>query len=273
MSDATPELTADAVRVERFISLERNVLAARGLFSRLFDAYLAHSQQWVGEPDGLVRVMMQQGLAAAALYLTCRPLDEESAWTFNFPEPPLNLFVSASAGGNRVVGRYFDEHVETAASGRLFVQTIRQTGQPHSSVIEVQGLDILMILEQFYAQSEQTRTRFLEGEGDEFVMLMALPGADDAWLRDLPREEGLAFAQWPDMQQIEERTVRFGCQCDPERIIDVVAGIFHDKPEELFDGDPGVEVRCPRCGQAYQVSRKTFDERCQRLDAESAEPS
>lgn len=268
MSESGPPGVAATVRIERFTSRERSVLAARGRFAPFFAAYQAHSRQWVGDPDGLVRVMMQQGLAAAALYLTSRPRDEETAWTYNFPEPPLNLFITASAASDRVVGRYFDEHVESTASNRLFVQTTRRTGGSHTSVIEVRGFDILLILEQYYAQSEQATTRFVEGQGDEFVMLMALPGIDDAWLRGLSREEVLAFARWPDMHGIEERAVRFTCICDAERIVDIIAGIFHDKRAELFAGDPDVEIRCPRCGRAYRVSQETFDENLRRRSAD-----
>ncbi|MBD3236762.1 MAG: hypothetical protein GF330_08670 [Candidatus Eisenbacteria bacterium] len=274
MPDVDPALTPGDVRIERFTAAERNVLAARGLFGPLFEAYLAHSAAWVGQPDGLVRVMMQQGLAAAALYLTCRPADEETAWTVNFAEPPLNLFLAASGRAGSVVGRYYDEHVETAESNRLFVQTTRRIGKPHTSVIEVRGLDVLLILEQYYAQSEQTTTRFLEGEGEEFVMLMALPGIDDAWLRQLPREEGLSFAQWSDVHRIEERIVRFGCLCDEERIVEVVTGIFREKREELFQGESEVEVRCPRCGRAYRLSREAFEGALRRRRAQDrgAEP-
>jgi hypothetical protein len=251
---------AREVRITRSLLRERNLLAARGVFTPLFDDYLAHTRRWVGEPDGLVWVMMRQGLAAAALYLTCRPTDEQTAWTFNFPEPPLNIFVSADAGRGEVAGRFFDADVRATDRNRLFVQTVRRAREPYLSVIEVRGFDLLAILERYYAQSEQATARFFEHDGDEFSMLMALPGVDEPWLRGLTREEGAALLRGPDARTLEERPVVFGCTCGATRILEIMAGMFGDRAEELFHGDPSVEVRCPRCGKAYRIARPAFDE-------------
>jgi len=245
-------------RIDRYTSRERNVLVARGTFTDLFAAYREHSQRWVGEPDGLVEVMMRQALAAAGLHLTCRPRDEQTAWTLNLPEPPLNLFFTADAGTGRVVGRFFERHVETTADSRLFVQIDRGRGEPHLSVITVSGFDVLGILEQYYAQSEQATARFFEQDDDEFAMVMALPGVDDEWLRALTRETAREFIAGPQTNHIEERTVAFGCSCNVERILEIVAGIFREKEAELFGDDAQVEVQCPRCGRAYDLTREGF---------------
>jgi hypothetical protein len=247
------------VEISRFLLREQNLLAARGVFTPLFEDYLAHTRRWVGEPDGLIRVMMRQGLAAAALYLTCRPNDEQTAWTYNFPEPPLNLFITADAHRGHVAGRFFDRDVRATEHSRLFVQTARSIGEPHLSAIEVRGFDLLAILERYYEQSEQATARFFEYDGDGFVMLMALPGIDEGRLRGLTREDAARLLDGPDARRIEVRPVGFACACDETRILEIMAGIFRDTPEELFRGDAQVEARCPRCGQAYQIGRAAFD--------------
>lgn len=247
------------VVVDRYLSRERNVLAARAAFGPLFADYLEHSRRWVGEPDGLVGVMMRQGLASAALYLTCRPRDEETAWTINFPEPPLNIFITASAAQGHVAGRYFDTNVKSTDHNRLFVQTASRSRKPHLSVIEVSGFDVLQILDQYYRQSEQATTRFIEGAADEYLMIMALPGIDEAWLQSLPREEARRFPEWPGMHLIEQRPVSFSCRCNSEQIVTIVEGIFRDRADELFGADISVEVQCPRCGQAYRITREEFE--------------
>ena len=247
---------AREIFIDRFSSREHNLLAARATFTPLFEDYLEHTRRWVGEPDGLVWTMMRQGLAAAALYLTCRPNDEQTAWTFNFPEPPLNLFITTDAGTGCVVGRFFDRHIQSTEHNRLFVQTARRIGEPHLSVIEVRGFDLLLMLERYYAQSEQATARFFEGEGDEFVMLMALPGIDEAWLRGLSREEGLQLVRDLAPRPIERRTVRFGCTCNDARIVEIMRGMFSDRLDELFAGEPKVEVQCPRCGRGYGIERR-----------------
>lgn len=251
-------MTRDVV-ISRFLSREHNLLAARGMFTPLFDDFLAHSRRWVGEPDGLVMTMMRQGLAAAALYLTCRPNDEQTAWTFNFPEPPLNIFVTADAGRGAVVGRYFDREIRATEHNRLFVQTVRRIGEPYLSAIEVHGFDLLLILEAYYTQSEQATARFFEYDRDEFVMLMALPGIDEPWLRGLSMGQARELLDAPGTRLIEKRPVSFGCTCSDARIIEIMRGMFRDRPDELFGGEAKVEVNCPRCGRAYDLERAAFD--------------
>ncbi len=58
---------------------------------------------------------------------------------------------------------------------------------------------------------------------------------------------------------IAEHEVSFRCGCDTDRIARVMAELFRDDPEDLFRGDPAVEVECPRCGTNHQVTRERFD--------------
>ena len=248
-----------AVQIDRYVARERRALLARGRCAPLFADFLEHSRRWVGDPDGLVAEMMRQGLAAAALYLTCRPRDEETAWTINLPEPPLNLFFVADASRGRVVGRYFDRHVRAQASSRLFVQSVRGFAEPHQSVIEVRGFDVLSMLESYHAQSEQSSARFLAYEDDEYLMVMALPGIDEAWLRGLSRGEARALLEDASTTLIEVRPVTFGCACDERRIMGLATSLFAGQEEELFGDDERAEILCPRCGHAYEIHRRAFD--------------
>jgi hypothetical protein len=37
---------------------------------------------------------------------------------------------------------------------------------------------------------------------------------------------------------------------------DVIASLFHGKTDQLFQGEDGVEVFCPRCGRRWWITRK-----------------
>ena len=139
------------------------------------------------------------------------------------------------------------------------MQTVRGFDTPHESVIEVRGLDVLDILESYYRQSEQTSARFFEYDDNEFLMLMALPEVDEAWLQDLTREQAHALLEEEATHEAEQRMVRFGCACDEERILSVATQVFARRPEELFGGGESAEILCPRCGQAYEIRRDAFD--------------
>ncbi len=256
--------------VERFMLRDRELLLARADFAPLFQDHLEHARRWVGEPTGLSLKLMQQGLAAAGLYITFRALDENTAWTLNLSEPPLNIFITADCRTGRVVGRHFEENVATVDHSRLFVQSVRNIGKPQLSGIEVTGFDMLAIFEQYYDQSEQQPARFFQCEASTYLMLAALPDIDAAWLEGLSLVDARALLEAPGLQRIEERTVFFGCPCDQARVHEVVRSVFKGKEDELFAGDEQVEVRCPRCGEAYQITREQFA--ADREAGESADP-
>jgi len=140
---------------------------------------------------------------------------------------------------------------------------VRRTGEPQLSIIAVKGFDILDIFEQYYDQSEQLPVRFFELGGDRYLMVMALPDADQSWLREVSRDEALRVIEEPTTRRIEQRAIRFACSCTLERIVGVMAQMFGQRIEELFGEDSQVEVHCPQCGRSYELTR-------QRLAAEAA---
>lgn len=261
-------MTESQANVRRYISKDRNVLLARADFGSIYADYLKHTARWVGEPDGLVYTMMRQGLAAAGLYLTCRPLDENTAWTINFPEPPLNIFVTCDASTNRVVGRHFSENIKAEADTRLIVQAVRRRGEPSVSILSVKGFDVLDIFEQYYAQSEQLSVRFFELGETDFFMVMALPDVDEEWVRAASRDDSVAVLEEPGTALIEERSISFACSCDRRRVVHLIGRIFKGKLDELFGEDGKAEVQCPRCGEAYEIEREDLADQDKPPDAE-----
>ncbi len=246
------------VRIERHLLRSRELLLARGSFGPLFADYFDHTRRWVGEPTGLVLQLMQQGLAAAGLYLTFRALDEHTAWTVNFAEPPLNIFITTDSRAGTVTGRYFEQHVATVDHNRIFVQSVRNVGKPQLSSVEVKGFDMLSIFEQYFARSEQWPARFFAGERDTYTMLSALPGVNLSWIHGVTAADLPALYRAADLRTLEERIVTFACRCDERRIHGVVRTLFEGRAEELFRGEERVEVRCPRCGHAYWMTRADF---------------
>lgn len=169
---------------------------------------------------------MQHGLAAAGLYLTFRALDENTAWTVNFSEPPLNIFITTDSRAGTVTGRYFGEHVATVDHNRIFVQSVRNIGQPQLSSVEVKSFDMLSIFEQYFARSEQWPARFFAGQSDTYTMLSALPGVDMDWISGVTAADLPAFFAASELRTLEERVVTFACRCDERRVHKVVRALF-----------------------------------------------
>lgn len=242
------------VLVRRSLDDAHDLLVARGDFSSLFAGYLDHVVRWETQPDGLEMTMMRQGLAAGTLHLSCRPKEEMVGWTINLLRPPLNLFLTGYSKERTITGRVITEHVRTAETSRMFVETRGPTGGMTQSTVELEGFDVLEFFEQYYSRSEQKPARFFEAGADEFVMLLGLPGVDVDALARMPREEGLRLADEAP-RLLDEMSFRFQCGCNYATMRGVISGLFRENPEELFQGEDGVEVFCPRCGRRWWITR------------------
>jgi hypothetical protein len=240
------------------IDRARDAVLAVGKVDGLFQSYREHVQRWEGKlPDDLSLTMMRQALAATALHLAAKAPDEFSAWTLNVKTPPLNVFVTGDNTARCITGRVYTRDVKTVEESRLYFESQRPKRKPYRSVIKVEGWDVLDIFEQFYERSEQLPSRLFELEDGRFLLAQGLPRVKREWLIGLRREELPGYLGQAH-EPVETRVYRFECGCDPQKILQVVRGMFAAKPEELFRGDPRVEVQCPRCGRTWTIDRDEF---------------
>lgn len=255
MSDLPDKGTAT---VRRFDVPHQNALLAVGRFQDLFTEFLAHARRWDAPLDDLSYVMARQGLAGAALQLSFHYKGETIGWTLHASEPSLNLFFTGSSADGTVTGRVFTEGVKSFDSSRLYVETKRPGRSPFVSSLDVTGLDVLVMFEQYFRRSEQTPTRFLELSDEEIVMIRGLPDVDRDWIEALDRNEARSILAGSG-RPLDERIFRFHCGCTGERIAQALEMFWREKPEELFQGEPGVETLCPRCGARWWIDRDFFE--------------
>jgi hypothetical protein len=238
---------------------ERRVLSlAEGRFEPIFRAYDEHVRRWELPADGLTVALARDGLAAIALHLSTRPSDETIGVTINIQTPPLNLFLGGDAGERRVTTRAFTENVQTASSNRLFVESYRPEVGPTLSSMDVVGVDVFRMFEEFYTRSEQLAARFVALGDDRYGLVRALPDGGRERLEAMTREDAAALFEGPT-DLLEEKPIRFRCGCTPERIIRVLRGMFEGRGAELFHQEPAVEAFCPRCGARWWIERAKFD--------------
>ncbi|HKK71191.1 MAG TPA: Hsp33 family molecular chaperone HslO [Candidatus Krumholzibacteria bacterium] len=256
--------TGTTATVERHILRERDAMLGFGDFGALFEAYHAHARRLDLPLDPLGTVMMHQALAGAALQLSFRVVEESTAWTLNVHRPAANVFAAGGGPDSTLTGRYFVDDVETIGENRLYVQRSHPEREPTRSVLSVDGIDLFEIFQQYFHRSEQLAVRFVELSSSEMAAVFALPGADAAWIRGLDGVDVRALRE-SSREPIESRTFTFACTCDGERVARVLAGMFGEDPEALFQGDASVEARCPRCGALWSVDREAFDRALDRL--------
>jgi hypothetical protein len=244
--------------IRRSLDRQRVLALAEARFDPIFRAYDEHVRRWELAADGLALAMACDGLAATALHVATGAADETVGFTVNILQPPLNVFLAGDAGQGTITGRVFTEGVQTAAASRLFVESWRPATGPVQSSMDVSGLDLFRIFEDYYERSEQLPARFFSLGGDHYGLVRALPDGGRERVQEMSAAEAIALFQSP-LDPLDERSIRFHCGCTPEKILHVLRQMFGDRPGELFGTAAGVEAFCPRCGARWWIQRSVFE--------------
>jgi len=165
----------------------------------------------------------------------------------------VNLFVTGSSIYENITGNLFTENIKEPDRNILFSQTTVQNEGGRKSTIELEGNDPLQWIETYYNQSEQRPARAFRLDDENYALLAAQPDADLEWLASLTKEDVEKITENEQTKLLETRKFRFNCGCSVEKILPALAGYKNNK-EELFQGDPAIEVSCPRCGAKYVVT-------------------
>jgi len=259
MIDSAPINPSDAgLEVRTHFVRNRNVLLSRADLGDLYVDYYLHLADHRMKPAPAHDAIFRRALAAFVLHTATRPWNELTAWTINFQDPLVNVFLTGDNDTGAVTGRVFDENVKVLPEN-LFYADIVRGGQKRRSTVSFAGADPLAAVEAFYAQSEQRMLRAFALGGDEFAFAIEHPDCDLPWLRGLTPERLAELDREETVVLMERRIVRWHCGCNQPRMLQVLAPSFRADPEELFGGDEKLEIRCPRCGARHTVTREALE--------------
>jgi molecular chaperone Hsp33 len=260
MPETTPPNTADAGHEVRsdFVR-NRNALVARADFGGMFVDYYLHLSanqiRVAPEHDALFK----RALIAFTLHCASRPWNELTAWTINFQQPLVNIFLTGDNETGAVTGRVFDENVKEGPENLFFSDVVRGTQPKRRSAVTFAGSDPMTAVEKFYDQSEQRRGRYFQLAEEEFAMVTEHPDCDLAWLNALTAEQVKNLEKTETLALMERRIYRWHCGCNQQRMMEVLAPTMKQNPDELFGDDPKVEIRCPRCGARHMITREALE--------------
>lgn len=260
MAETTPPNPDDrGLEVRTSYVRNRNVLLAQADFGELFvDYYLhlgANQLKVAPELDG----MFKRALAAFALHCASRPKNEMIAWTINFQQPLVNMFLTGDNETGAVTGRIFTENVKEGPENLFYADVVRGRQPKRRSAVTFAGADPMVAAEKFYGQSEQRGARYFQPGEEEFHLFSEHPDGDTAWFRGLTLEQVRAVAQTETLVPMERRVCRWHCGCNQQRMLEVLAPAMKEDPDGLFGGDPKIEIRCPRCAGRHTVTREALE--------------
>ncbi len=255
----TPPPADAGLEVRTHFVRGRNVLLARVDCRDLFVDYYLHLGAQRMQPSAAADARFKRALAALVLHGASRPRNELTAWTINFQQPRLNLFLVADNETGAVAGRSFEEHVKELPENLFYADVVRG-GQPkRRSTVTFAGDDPLVAVEKFYAQSEQRLGRFFQLGEEEFALVTEHPDCDLAWLRGLTADQVARLDGAETLALLERRIVRWHCGCNQARLLEVLAPAMRQDPAGLFADEPKLEVRCPRCGARHILTREAME--------------
>ena len=260
MPETTPPNPADAgLTVRTQFVRSRNVLLARADFGELFVDYYLHlgAQQLKPAPEHDAR--FKRALAAVVLHCASRPRNEMTAWTINFQQPRVNLFLTGDNETGAVTGRVFTENVKEMAENIFYADVVRGRQPRRRSTVNFTGADPIAAVEKFYAQSEQRGARYFQLDEEEWAMVSEHPDCDLGWFRALTSERVRDLDTTETLVLMEQRVCRWHCGCNQARMLEVLAPAMKEDPHGLFGGDEKIEIRCPRCGARHLVTREALE--------------
>lgn len=260
MPEITPPNPAESgLDVTTWFVRSRNVLLARAEFGELFVDYYLHLGTHEIRPGTAADEMFKRALAAFVLHCASRPRNELIAWTINFQEPRVNLFLTADNETGAVVGRVFEENVKEMPENIFYADVVRGREPKRRSAVRFSGGDPIAAVEQFYAQSEQRGARFFQLGEEEWALATEHPDCDVAWFRGLTAEEVRKLGGTETLVPMERRVYRWHCGCNQQRMLEVLAPAMKQDPEGLFGEDEKIEIRCPRCAARYAITREALE--------------
>ena len=260
MPETTPPNLADAgLNVPVQFVRSRNALVTRADFGDLFVDYYLHlgAQQMKPAPEH--DAIFKRALAAFVLHSASRPRNELTAWTINFQQPLVNVFLTGDNETGAVTGRVFDENVKQGPENLFFADVVRGRGEKRRSAVTFTGDDPLVAAEKFYAQSEQRGARFFQIGDEEFALVTEHPDCDLAWFHALTADGVRALDKTETVVPMETRVCRWHCGCNQARMLEVLAPAMRHNPADLFGDGEKIEIQCPRCGARHAITREALE--------------
>lgn len=260
MPETTPPNTADAgLELRTHFVRHRNAVVARADFGELYVDYYLHLSSNLIKVAPEHDAMFKRALAAFTLHATTRPWNEFIAWTINFQQPLVNLFLTADNETGAVTGRVFAENVKEGPDNLFFADVVRGSQPKRRSAVTFQGSDPIVAVEAFYAQSEQRGARFFQIAEEDVALVIEHPDCDFPWFRGLSNPQVASLDQDETLALLERRIYRWHCGCNQLRMMEVLSPTMRQDPVALFAGDPTIEIRCPRCGARHAITREALE--------------
>jgi molecular chaperone Hsp33 len=90
-------------------------------------------------------------------------------------------------------------------------------------------------------------------------MVTAHPDCDLKWFDSLDDDAIRRLDERETLSLLETRQYRWECGCNEQRMMQVLAPIMRQSPQDLFGDEATLRMSCPRCGARYAITREALE--------------
>ncbi len=243
-------------KYRRYLIEDANLLVVRGSIMPIIAGMREYdSRHRITPPPEKLDALIQELLATTALSAISLADRESWGWSLTFRGMNVGFFVGIEPEG-MVCLKILD-----AESERVSVMVQRQkAGLPMTqSHIKARTTSPRAMVEQYFAEVDQTGTRLEVRENGDGILVQALPGGNFDAVRSLDDDALFAYLDTAlsggRVKALDEVLLFYECRCSEDMIIRMVDNMSEMDRKDIFGDLPYVSIECPRCGRAYTVTR------------------
>jgi hypothetical protein len=243
-------------KYKRYLIEEAHLLVVRGCIAPVISGMSAYNLRYrIAPPHEELNSLLHELLAATALAAVSLAERESWGWSLTLRGMNVGFFVGVEPEG--MVCARVREAEATKASAMIQRQ---KAGLPMTqSHIRPRTATPSVMVEQYFAEVDQTRTRLEVKENGDSILVHALPDGNFDAAKDLSTDglfEYLDSAiEEGRVKELGEVLLFYECRCSEEMISRMITNMSGPDQRDVFGSLPHVEIECPRCGRKYSVAR------------------
>jgi len=243
-------------KYRRFLLDATNLLVVRGNISPVLSGMHAYNMRHrITPPPESLEPVVEELLAATALSAVSLADRESWGWSLTFKGMQDGFFVGLEPEGMiclRILAA-------KDAKASLMVQRQKAGFSMTQSHIESRIARPSSLVEQYFFEVVQTRTRVVIREDGDGALVQSLPGGKFDEVKNLDDEKVFAFIDSAidagDVKEAGEVLIFYECRCSQEMISRLLENMDESDRKDLFNDLQIINIECPRCSREYTVSR------------------
>jgi len=233
-----------------------NLLVVRGNITPVIAGMGVYNSRYkIDPPEANLEPAIKELLSGAALSAVSLADRESWGWSLTFAGMQAGFFIGVEPEG-MICLRVLSAS-EYKASG--MVQRQKAGLSMTQSHVEPRTANPGEVVEQYFNEVIQTKTRVMMRENGEGLLVQSLPGGNFDAVKDLDAERLFSFVNdgiaSGEAVEAGEVLVFYECRCSGKMISGMVESMSESDRKELFAGSRQIRIECPRCGREYTVTR------------------